>query len=70
MREVRENALKILAAVPAEFAGVPFLEIRAVSDCAGESAPDEFERNIPKAMRNATHVLDILSRQPAQVERG
>ena len=68
-REIRERFGALAAAWEgaggaraAEFAGVPFLEIRAVSDGAGESAPDEFERNIPKAMRNAARVLDVLRR--------
>lgn len=45
----------------ADFAGVPFLEIRGVSDGADETAVDEFERNIPQTMRNVAWVLDILS---------
>ena len=68
-REIRERfgALAVAwegagGARAAEFAGVPFLEIRGVSDGAGESAPDEFERNIPTAMRNVAYVLDVLAR--------
>ena len=68
-REIRErfDALAVAwegagGARAAAFAGVPFLEIRGVSDGAGESAPDEFERNAPAAMRNVAYVLDILAR--------
>ena len=68
-REIRERfgALAVAwegagGARAAEFAGVPFLEIRGVSDGAGESAPDEFERNIPMAMRNVAWVLEVLAR--------
>ena len=67
-REIRERfgALAVAwegagGARAAAFAGVPFLEIRGVSDGAGESAPDEFERNIPMAMRNVAYVLDVLA---------
>ena len=68
-REIRERHGALAAAWEgpggaraAAFAGVPFLEIRGVSDSADESAPDEFERNIPPAMRNVALILDILSR--------
>ena len=68
-REIRERfgALAVAwegagGARAAAFAGVPFLEIRGVSDGAGESAPDEFERNVPTAMRNVAYVLDVLAR--------
>ena len=68
-REIRERfgALAVAwegagGARAAAFAGVPFLEIRGVSDGAGESAPDEFKRNIPTAMRNVAYVLDVLAR--------
>ena len=68
-REIRERfgALAVAwegagGARAATFAGVPFLEIRGVSDGAGESAPDEFERNVPAAMRNVAYILDVLAR--------
>ncbi len=70
-REIRERhgALAVAWEGPggaraARFAGVPFLEIRGVSDGADESAVEEFERNIPSAMRNVALVLDVLSRTP------
>ena len=68
-REIRETrgAMAVAWEGPggaraAQFAGVPFLEIRGVSDGADESASDVFERNIPPAMRSVALVLDILSR--------
>ncbi len=41
----------------AAFSGLPFLEIRGVSDAAGGDAPEEFEENLPRAMRNVASVI-------------
>ena len=71
-REIRERhgAIAVAWEGPggaraARFAAVPFLEIRGVSDGADESAVDEFERNIPLAMRSVALLLDVLSRTPS-----
>ena len=46
----------------AQFSGVPFLEIRGISDGAGSDAPGEFERNLPHAVGNVAQViLDLAS---------
>ena len=43
-----------------QLAGVNYIEIRGVTDQAGESAPEEFKKNLPKAMKNlARTLLDI-----------
>lgn len=67
-REIRElhGAIAVAWEGPggaraARFAGVPFLEIRGVSDSADESAADVFEGNIPLAMQSVAVILDILS---------
>ena len=49
----------------AQFSGVPFLEIRGVSDGSGESASTEFKENIPLAMRNVAMVLEFLAQIPS-----
>ena len=46
----------------AQFSGVPFLEVRGISDGAGESAVDEFWENIPDVMRNVAVVVLTLAR--------
>lgn len=43
------------------FAGVPYLEIRAVADAANEDGPRDFALNLNRAMRNLTQVLRIVA---------
>lgn len=63
-REVREatGAMAVAwegagGARAAELAGVPFLEVRGISDGAGEAALEEFWANIPATMRSVTAVV-------------
>ena len=44
----------------AQFAGLPFLEIRGVSDAAGPTAMEDFLRNIPLAMGSVAKVVNEL----------
>ncbi len=44
----------------AAFSGVPFLELRGISDGAREGSFEEFKRNIPNAMRSVATVLTEL----------
>lgn len=44
----------------AQLAAIPFLEIRGISDGAGESAFEEFWQNIPSTIRNVTLVVREL----------
>ena len=44
----------------AAFVGVPYLELRAVSDHAGPGATDDYLANTPRAMSNLAVVLDRL----------
>ncbi len=44
----------------AAFSGVPFLELRGISDGAREGSFEEFKRNIPSAMRSVATVLTEL----------
>ena len=46
----------------AAFSGVPFLEVRGISDGAGENATNEFLQNIPLAVSNVALVLDELAK--------
>ena len=43
------------------FCEVPFLEVRGISDGANESAPDEFVKNVPIAMKSVATVLGMLA---------
>ncbi len=68
-RELREQtgALAVAwegagGARAAQFSETPFLEIRAISDGAGESAMAEFEQNIPRAMGRIALALGRLAR--------
>ena len=45
------------AARACSFSGVPFVEIRGVSDHAGETAPQDFVSNLPVAMGNVAAVV-------------
>ena len=45
----------------AQLSGVPFLEIRGISDGAGENALEEFWANIPVAVRNVAVVVRELT---------
>lgn len=44
----------------AQFSGLPFLEVRGISDSAGANAMAEFMNNIPIAMRNVALVIREL----------
>ena len=46
----------------ASFSNLPFLEIRGISDGAGDEAPSEFESNLPHAMRNVAVIVLSLAR--------
>lgn len=39
------------------FSGIPFVEVRGISDGANETAPQDFERNLPETMRNIACVI-------------
>ncbi|MFN8492944.1 MAG: 5'-methylthioadenosine/S-adenosylhomocysteine nucleosidase [Caldilineaceae bacterium] len=39
------------------FSHLPFIEIRGVSDGANETAPQDFETNLPIAMKNVAYVI-------------
>ena len=43
------------------FCETPFLEVRGISDGANESAPDEFVKNVPIAMKSVAEVLCMLA---------
>lgn len=47
----------------ARYSGVPFLEVRGISDLADSNAYGEWRGNIPRAMRNVATVLDALVRR-------
>jgi adenosylhomocysteine nucleosidase len=71
-RELREGtgALAVAwegagGARAARYSGVPFLEIRGISDLADNNAYSEWEGNVPRAMRNVATVLDALVRRVA-----
>jgi adenosylhomocysteine nucleosidase len=46
------------AARACRFAGVPFVELRAVTDAADKSAPVDFETNLALAMANLARLLE------------
>lgn len=46
------------AARACRFSGVPFLELRAVTDAADKSAPQDFDRNLPLGMTHVARLLD------------
>ena len=41
----------------AAFSGLPFLELRGISDGAGDDAPSEFETNLPNAVHNVAVII-------------
>ncbi len=43
------------------FCEIPFLEVRGISDGANESAPDEYVKNVPIAMKSVATVLGALA---------
>ena len=43
------------------FSGVPFIEIRGVTDRAGGAVASEFRLNLERAMRNVAHVVASLA---------
>jgi len=47
------------------FSNVPFVEIRGISDEAGESAAHDFVRNLPMTMRNIATVVVAWAKQRA-----
>ena len=44
----------------ASFSGVPYLEVRGITDRVDKEAPDVWSGNIPSAMENVTTVIDEL----------
>jgi adenosylhomocysteine nucleosidase len=46
------------------FCETPFLEVRGISDGANESAPDEFVKNVPIAMKSVATVLGMIAGLP------
>ena len=54
------------AARACEFSGVPFLELRSISDSADERAIDEFYKNLPLAMANVSIVFEELAQSQAR----
>ncbi len=49
----------------AAFSGLPFLELRGISDGAGDDAPSEFETNLPYAVHNvAVIILSLAQLRP------
>ena len=49
----------------AAFSGLPFLELRGISDGAGNDAPSEFETNLPNAVHNvAVIILSLAQLRP------
>ncbi|MEZ4866245.1 MAG: 5'-methylthioadenosine/S-adenosylhomocysteine nucleosidase [Caldilineaceae bacterium] len=46
------------------FSQAPFVEIRGISDEAGESAASDFVRNLPLAMHNVAMVVVAWAREP------
>ena len=72
IREVRESTGALVVAWEgaggaraAQLSGIPFLEIRGISDGAGENAMQEFWANIPFAVRN---IAAIIRELPALLE--
>ena len=64
IREVRESTGAIVVAWEgaggaraAQLSGIPFLEVRGISDGAGENAFEEFWANIPVAISNVAAVV-------------
>ncbi|MDP7103780.1 MAG: acyltransferase, partial [SAR202 cluster bacterium] len=48
-----------------EFSGVPFVEIRGISDLADESSNTDFYENLPFAMKNlALLVKELVDIEP------
>ena len=45
----------------AEFSDLPFLEVRGISDGAGEDATSEFEENLPQAVQNVAVIVLTLA---------
>ena len=48
------------------FIGIPFIEIRGITDVANDDAPEDFNENLQTAMRNVAHVL--LASAPCWLE--
>lgn len=54
-----------------QFSGVPFIEIRGISDNANETAARDFETHLPLAMRNIARVITAWARNaPDQRDNG
>ena len=47
-----------------DFAGVPYIEVRCVSDLADEDAMTDYKENTPKAMNNLARLMAGLPRIP------
>ena len=76
-RELRDNtgALAVAwegagGARAAEFGGLPFLEVRGISDMADSEAESVWRQNLPGAMRNVAVVLEALVRVIAEDDDG
>lgn len=48
------------AARAARFSGLPFLEVRGITDLADENVPNEFRMNLAAAMSHVGYVLKLL----------
>jgi adenosylhomocysteine nucleosidase len=46
-----------------QFSGVPFVEVRGISDQANETAGQDFEENLQSTMRNVASVIIALARE-------
>ncbi len=44
-----------------QFSGLPFLEVRGITDSADHGAPSAFLQNLPTAMRNVAAVVETLA---------
>ncbi len=54
-----------------DFAGVPYIEVRCVSDLADEDAITDYRENTPPAMSNLARYITLFSRhfQPTTLDR-
>jgi len=45
------------------FSGVPFIEIRGITDRANSQAPADFQMNLASAMRHLVELFSVWSRK-------